>query len=697
VTGPLTFADESASLGQLADRLTLVSGSAFCISDVAGAISPSRPHGLFLEDTRVLSRLELRVDAHPPEPLTSFSSGMRSATIVARTRRPADGWTLLVLRRRALDPSFRETIALRNVSRVPARCEVTLTLGADHATVFDVKEQRPTTRPSLVSTPLADGLAFGDDDRRTLVTFDRDPSFDAGTVTFAAEIAPKAEWTLTVRVAFETPSTRRRVGALALEPPDDLPAVADLTAIAPRVSSDDHRLVEAYERSIADLAVLRIVDARYGARPVLAAGAPWFMTLFGRDSILASRMALAVDPALAVSTLHVLAGLQGTDVNDATEEQPGRILHEVRYGRSPLLGPGQSDIYYGTIDATPLFVGLAGEVARWGVEPEVLRPLLPHLDRALAWIRDWGDEDGDGYVEYRRRSEHGLANQGWKDSHDAIAFADGRPAHPPIALCEVQGYVYAAYLARAELAELFGEDPTSWRAAAIALKERFNRDFWLEDQGWYALALDGNKQPVDALASNVGHALWSGIVDAERAPLVAERFLSREVFTGWGVRTLATSMSRYDPLSYHNGSVWPHDTALAAAGLARYGLVAAARRVIDGLLDLAERYDPHLPELLSGLSRDDVAAPVDYPASSAPQAWAAAAPLLALRTLLRLDPRVPAGRLHVSPIMPPRMRRVEIRGLALGDRRVDLRVEGDHVEASGLDGLELVVEPFGAG
>jgi glycogen debranching enzyme len=697
VTGPLTFADESASLGQLADRLTLVSGSAFCISDVAGAISPSRPHGLFLEDTRVLSRLELRVDAHPPEPLTSFSSGMRSATIVARTRRPADGWTLLVLRRRALDPSFRETIALRNVSRVPARCEVTLTLGADHATVFDVKEQRPTTRPPLVSTPLADGLAFGDDDRRTLVTFDRDPSFDAGTVTFAAEIAPKAEWTLAVRVAFETPNTRRRVGALALEPSEDLPAVADLTAIAPRVSSDDHRLVEAYERSIADLAVLRIVDARYGARPVLAAGAPWFMTLFGRDSILASRMALAVDPALAVSTLHVLAGLQGTDVNDATEEQPGRILHEVRYGRSPLLGPGQSDIYYGTIDATPLFVGLAGEVARWGVEPEVLRPLLPHLDRALAWIRDWGDEDGDGYVEYRRRSEHGLANQGWKDSHDAIAFADGRPAHPPIALCEVQGYVYAAYLARAELAELFGEDPTSWRAAAIALKERFNRDFWLEDQGWYALALDGNKQPVDALASNVGHALWSGIVDAERAPLVAERFLSREVFTGWGVRTLATSMSRYDPLSYHNGSVWPHDTALAAAGLARYGLVAAARRVIDGLLDLAERYDPHLPELLSGLSRDDVAAPVDYPASSAPQAWAAAAPLLALRTLLRLDPRVPAGRLHVSPIMPPRMRRVEIRGLALGDRRVDLRVEGDHVEASGLDGLELVVEPFGAG
>jgi glycogen debranching enzyme len=695
VTGPLTFADESASLGQLADRLTLVSGSAFCISDVTGTISSSRPHGLFLEDTRVLSGLEVRIDGHRPEPLTSFASGMRSATIVARTRRTETGWTLLVLRRRSIDPSFRESVTLRNVSGEIARCDVTLALAADHATVFEVKDQRPTTRASLDATRLANGLAFAGSDRRTVVTFDRDPSVDAASATFATEIAPKAEWTVTMRVAFETPDVHRPVGALALEPPVDLPPVGDLTEVAPRVSSDDHRLVEAYERSVADLAVLRIVDARYGARPVLAAGAPWFMTLFGRDSILASQMALAVDPSLAVSTLNVLAGLQGTDENDVTEEQPGRILHEVRYGGSALLGPGHSEIYFGTVDATPLFVGLAGEVARWGVDREVLRPLLPHLDRAIEWIRGWGDEDGDGYVEYRRRSEDGLVNQGWKDSHDAIAFADGRLAEPPIALCEVQGYVYSAYFARAELAELFGEDPSPWRAEAVALKERFNRDFWLEDRGWYALALDGEKRAVDALASNVGHALWSGIVDADRAPLVAQRLLSWEVFTGWGVRTLSTSMARYDPLSYHNGSVWPHDTALAAAGLARYGLVEPARRVIDGLLDLAEHYDPHLPELLSGLSRDDVAAPVDYPASSAPQAWAAAAPVLALRTLLGLDPHVPSGRLRVAPIPLPSMRRLELRGLALGDRRVDLLVEGEHVETSGLDDLDLVVEPFG--
>jgi glycogen debranching enzyme len=693
VTRPLAFADESASLGQLADRLTLVSGSAFCISDVTGTISSSRPHGLFLEDTRALSGLELRIDGQPAEPLTSFASGMRSATIVARTRRPEHDWTLLVLRRRSLDPSFRETVTLRNVSSETARCDVTLALAADHATVFEVKDQRPTTRKPLASTRLADGVAFGGKDRRTVVTFDRDASVDAGTATFGAEIAPKAEWAVTMRVAFETPDAHRPVGALALEPPDHLPPVADLTATAPRVSSDDHRLVDAYARSVADLAVLRIVDARYGARPVLAAGAPWFMTVFGRDSILASRMALPVDTSLAVSTLHVLAGLQGTEVNDVTEEQPGRILHEVRYGGSALVGPGHSEIYYGTVDATPLFVGLVGEVARWGVDREVLRPLLPHVDRALEWIGGWGDEDGDGYVEYRRRSEDGLLNQGWKDSHDAIAFADGRLAEPPIALCEVQGYVYAAYLARAELAELFGEDPMPWRAEAAALKERFNRDFWLEEQGWYALALDGEKRPVDALASNVGHALWSGIVADGRASLVAERLASRELFSGWGVRTLATSMARYDPLSYHNGSVWPHDTAVVASGLARYGRIEEAQRVIDGLLDLADRYDPHLPELLSGLSRDDVAAPVDYPASSAPQAWAAASPVLALRTLLGLDPRVPAGRVHVAPIPLPAMRRLEVRGLALGDRRVDLLVEGDRVEASGLGGLELVLEP----
>ena len=693
MTGPLTFADESASLGQLADRLTLVSGSAFCISDVGGAIVPARPHGLFLEDTRVLSRLELRIDGHAPEPLTSFTAGMRTATIVGRTRRPEEGWTLLVLRRRGLDPGFHETITLRNVSAAPARCLVSLELDADLASVFEVKEQRQIERPVLDVRPIADGVAFEDGDRRTLVHLDRDGSLDGRTVGFDAEIAPKAEWSLTVRAAYETAERRGVSGTWALEGEDHAPEVPDITAVAPRVSSDDHRLVDAYARAVADLAVLRIVDVRYGARPVLAAGAPWFMTLFGRDSIIASRMALAVDPSLAVSTLHVLAGLQGTEVNADTEEQPGRILHEVRFGRSALLGPGHSERYYGSVDATPLFVGLAGEVARWGVDPEVLRPLRPHLDAAIEWIRRWGDEDGDGYIEYRRRSEHGLENQGWKDSHDAIAFADGRAADAPIALCEVQGYVYAAYLARAELAELFGEPDmaSSFRSAAAELKERFDRDFWIEDRGWYALALDGDKRPVDALASNVGHALWSGIVDEARAPAVAERLLSSELFTGWGIRTLASSMTRYDPLSYHNGSVWPHDTALAAAGLARYGLVEPAQRVLDGLLDLADRYDPHLPELLSGLSRDDVPGPVDYPASSAPQAWAAAAPLLALRTLLGLEPRVPAGELRLSPILLPGMTRLAIHGLALGERRVDLEVHGDEVRADGLDGLELVV------
>jgi glycogen debranching enzyme len=413
-------------------------------------------------------------------------------------------------------------------------------------------------------------------------------------------------------------------------------------------------------------------------------------------------MALPVDPSLAVSTLHVLAGLQGTETDDDTEEQPGRILHEVRFGRSGLLGPGGSEIYYGSVDATPLFVALAGEVARWGVDPEVLRPLLPHLDAALGWVRTSGDGDGDGdghgdaYLAYRRRSEHGLANQGWKDSHDAISFADGTLAEPPIALCEVQGYVYAAYLARAELARLFGDAATEerWRSDAAVLKERFNRDFWLEDRGWFALALDRDHRAVDALASNMGHAMWSGIVDEHHAEAVADRLVSPELFTGWGVRTLATSMARYDPLSYHNGSVWPHDTALAAAGLARYGFVDAARRVIGGLLDLAERYDPHLPELLSGLGRDDVPVPVDYPASSAPQAWAAASPLLAIRTLLGLEPRVPEGRVRVAPILPPAMRRLEVRGLALGERRVDLEVAVGEVRASGLDGLELdVAEP----
>jgi glycogen debranching enzyme len=395
--------------------------------------------------------------------------------------------------------------------------------------------------------------------------------------------------------------------------------------------------------------------------------------------------------------LRTLARFQGEDDDPRTEEEPGKILHEMRFGAAAGLALGGGDVYYGSIDATPLFVMLLGELRRWHVDDACVGELWPHAERAMEWIERCGDRDGDGYVEYQRHHHEGLANQGWKDSWDAVRHADGRLAGTPIALCEVQGYVYAAYVAMAHFAQEEGDAAAyeRWVGRATELRRRFNEDFWLDDRGWYAMALDGDKRPVDALASNMGHLLWTGIVEPERASVVADRLLSKELFSGWGVRTLATSMAAFNPISYHNGSVWPHDNALCAAGLARYGFVEHAHRVIDAQLQVADAFGGRLPELFAGLSRDDVAVPAAFPASCSPQAWAAASPLLWLRTMLRLEPWASHGQVWVHPQLPPSVRRLRVDGLVVGDHRLSVAVEGDdvEVEVTGPPGLELVRSP----
>jgi glycogen debranching enzyme len=312
----------------------------------------------------------------------------------------------------------------------------------------------------------------------------------------------------------------------------------------------------------------------------------------------------------------------------------------------------------------------------------------------MQWIEDFGDRDGDGYVEYQRATPDGLANQGWKDSWDGVRCADGRFPQPPIALCEVQGYVYGAYVARANIARELGDLETAakYQAKAADLRRRFNEDFWLDDQGWYALALDADKRPVDALASNMGHCLWTEIVDPERAERVAQHLLSPEMFSGWGVRTLATSMSAYNPVSYHNGSVWPHDNAIVAAGLARYGFHDHAHRIIRAQLEVAARCDGRLPELFAGFHRGEFGAPAAYPSSCSPQAWAAAAPLLWLRVLLGFDPEVTTGRLWVGPTLPDWASAITVDGIDVGGRSVAVRCDGEDVEVSGTGELEVVAK-----
>jgi len=402
--------------------------------------------------------------------------------------------------------------------------------------------------------------------------------------------------------------------------------------------------------------------------------------------LIASWMALLVDPGLALATVHVLARLQGTATVPYSEEQPGRILHEVRVGETPSLALVDGEIYYGSVDATPLFVMLIHELWRWGVPLEELRPLIPHVDAALDWMAGPGDPDGDGYIEYQRATAHGLENQGWKDSFDAIHFADGTLARPRIALCEVQGYAYAAWLAGSCLAQACGEQVLAARRAdrATALRVAFNRDFWLPDREAFAVALDGDKRPVDSIASNMGHCLWTGIVDRERAAAVARWLTDPSMSSGWGLRTLSTSMAHYDPLSYHNGSVWPHDTAIAVAGLRRAGFASEALQLAEQLVGAARASDGRLPELYSGLTPADLPKPIPYPTSCSPQAWASAAPLLVVRALLGLEPDVPHGRIAIDPLLPTGARRLRIDGVELGPTTIGVEIDGDAVAVRGL-------------
>ncbi len=461
----------------------------------------------------------------------------------------------------------------------------------------------------------------------------------------------------------------------------------------PHVDSDHGGLLSALQGGAADLGLLRVLDPEHPERAVVAAGAPWNLALHGRDALLTAWMALIVDPDLALGVVETLARFQGSDEDPRTEEQPGRILHRLGIG----LGDFAAEtVSYGSVDSSPLFVMLLGELRRWGLAPEVVDRLLPHADRALDWIDQWGDRDGDGYVEYERATDRGPRHQGWRDTDGAIVGLDGRGALTPIAAAEVQAYVYGAHLARAHFASEAGDAATAerHRTRAVTLKEAFNRDFWLEEHGWLACALDRDKRPVDSLTSAMGHCLWAGIVDEDRAAVVAKHLLAPELFTGWGVRTLASSSRAYDPFGLHTGAVWPHDTALALSGLMRYGHVDEAHRLALGLLDAATASGGRVPPLLCGFDRDDIALPLRMPDGSTARAWSAAAPFLVLRSLLRLDPWIPAGKLWLAPVLPQGISRLRVERIPLLGGRVSVDVDGDRVDVSDLPpGLELISEP----
>jgi len=683
--------------------VTIVEGTSFCVSGPNGDMEPSLPHGAFYRDTRVVSRLTLLVDDAPVEPLSSISPHPYRVVMVGRAGHvPGRADTPLIVERdRRVGAGLLESITLRSFSRDPMAFRVEVVIEADFADIFEVKEGRAARRPKRVEEegPGRFRIRSAHAVNHGLLVLAEGAELVGDRLSFDVVLDARGVWSRTLRVV---PADELPDSAAAPDVEEDVltePARRFLAwqSGSPVSSLEDDAMERVVRQSQQDLGALRIFDPDHPDRPVIAAGVPWFMALFGRDSLLTSLMALPLDPALALGTLQTLAGLQGQREDASSEEQPGRILHEVRLGATTNLALGGRSVYYGTIDATPLFVVVLGELARWGGLPDDADDLLEAADRALDWVDRFGDRDGDGFVEYGRLNDHGLVNQGWKDSWDGINFADGTLAEAPIALCEVQGYVYDAFLARGMLAGIRGDDEAAerWAERAAGLKRAFNDAFWLPDRGWFAVALDRDKRPVDASTSNMGHCLWSGIVDDDKAAAVAERLLSPEMFSGWGVRTLGTDMGAYNPASYHNGSVWPHDNAIVAAGLMRYGFVEEANRIVAGLFEAASYFGARLPELFCGFDREQYPEPVSYPASCSPQAWAAATPLSLLRTTLRFDPSLPTGEVWVAPTSAATFGDIHLRNVPFDGRRISLDTSRSGTTVAGLPaGVTLHHEPM---
>jgi glycogen debranching enzyme len=696
----------SASLGQGA-TVTLVEGSAFCISARSGDIRAEHPEGLFFRDTRFLSSMRVRVNGRPPEPLGAEAPDPFSAVFVLRDH-PRQGRAdshMLLTRHRYVGRGMREDLVLENYGEEPAFCSIEIEFGCDFADLFEVKEGRVEKVGESEVVAEHSCLEFryrrGAFRRATQIDFTERPRFSESLVTYEVIVPPRGNWQTCIQV---TPwiddaaiAPRYQCG----QPVErSMPAerLESWRRRLPTVSTDHDEFRALLERSTEDLAALRIFDPEYPDRAVVAAGAPWFMTLFGRDSLLTSWMTMLIDPDLALGTLETLARFQGRDVNPVTEEEPGRILHEMRFGETASLTLGGGRVYYGTADATPLFVMLLGELSRWGVRRDDVDALVPAADRAIEWMTQYGDRSGNGYVSYQRTNDRGLENQGWKDSWDGVRFRDGTLPQAPISLCEVQAYAYGALVARSHIATEAGDEARAreLRERAHDLKTRFNGDFWIDtaDGGYFAMGLDRDGRKIDAVASNMGHCLWTGIVDEDKAPHVARALLRADLFSGWGVRTLAHDMTGFNPVSYHCGSVWPHDNAICAAGLMRYGFVEEAHRVMQGIVECSPFFGNLLPELFAGLDRSRFGFPVSYPTSCSPQAWAAASPLLFLRTMLRFEPDIRNAKLHLAPAIPDWIGVLRLDHVELMGGHVTIETEREHVHALEVpDGLKIVREP----
>jgi glycogen debranching enzyme len=660
--------------------VSILDGNTFVVSDERGDIEASAtdPTGLFSFDTRFLSRWVLTLDG---ERLNALSVDDLQYFETRHFLVPGTGTVyvdakLSVIRKRAVGQGFTEELTILNHEDKPVRLEVRVEAGSDFADLFEVKDA--LKKKGTYSTSVKGGtleLTYTRESfrRATRITASTRAKADPEGLTFSVRIPSHGSWSteLTVEAVEAYRGPQRSRSSMR----NDL---GRWLAAAPALKCDWDSLQRTYQRSLVDLAALRFSPPIAGGRSLPAAGLPWFMTMFGRDSILTSLQALPFTPELAATTLRALGEWQGNVVDDFRDEDPGRILHEMRYGELTAFEERPHSPYYGSADATPLYVVLMDEYERWTGDRTLVRDLEHETRMALAWIDDYADLEDDGYIWYRRRNEEtGLENQCWKDSWDSISYRAGKLPGFPRATCELQGYAYDAKVRGARLARLVWKDPAfaeQLEREAADLKRRFNRDFWVEDGEYFALALDTKGGQVDALTSNNGHLLWSGIADKSKAAKVVEHLMGPRLFSGWGIRTMAEGEGRYNPIGYHVGTVWPFDNSFIAWGLRNYGYKEEAARVAGGILDAAEFFQGRLPEAFGGYERSVTRYPVQYPTACSPQAWSTGAPLLLLRTMLGLEPE--GDHLIVDPALPESIGHLELLDIRGRWGRVDAFARG---------------------
>ncbi len=674
------------------NNLTLIDGKTFLSTTVAGDITPAGAPdvGFFHDDTRFLSRMELRVMGNRAVVLSAsteknFANQVELTTgnIPMRESFDLPENTIHIRREQLLaSDTLFDRLTFENFNLVTVKFLLEIGYDADFVDVFQV---RGTARPihGQYFRPVARErtLAFfyrGLDRilRQTQIDFSLPPGeMKDGVARWQIELAPLRQMQLNITITpfVEGETTRSGNYELASNLRARREAFEDWESRSTRFTSSNDVFDVALRTAIGDFHALQIPE---DGQHVVAAGIPWFATMFGRDSIIAAYQALSLNPRLASETLRTLARYQGREVNDWCDEQPGKILHEYRTGEMTRNGEMPFGPYYGSVDATPLFLILLSETYNWTADEQLVRDLLPAAYRALEWIDTYGDLDGDGFVEYLRRAPHGLANQGWKDSWDANMQRDGTIARPPIALIEVQGYVYDAKYRMSSLLRAFGDTVNAERLKreAAELSRRLEKAFWMPSRSFYAMALDADKKQLPVISTNPGHLLWNRAISKERARAVSNRFMRDDMFSGWGLRTLSSDERTFNPLSYHRGSVWPHDNSLVVHGMALNEFRGSALRVFSTLFQAALRFrDYRLPELFCGVQRREFDDPVHYPVSCSPQAWASGAMFLMLNSVLGIRPSAPRKELNVvNPELPDWLDHLQIRNLCIGQSRVGL-------------------------